>query len=96
MIAAHSDQAWVKILAYTIATAVGISRVYQGVHWTSAVLAEALLGTMIGNSVEFLNDRFREQSFKIAVAPIYEQGRRGAEILLTLLIQPIPFRASKA
>lgn len=59
VIAAHDDHLWVKIVAYGIAGTVGLARIEQNAHWTSDVLAGAILGTAIGNAVVILNERQR-------------------------------------
>jgi len=84
VIAAHSDQAWVKVSAYSIASLVAFSRVYHDEHWTSDVAAGALLGTLVGESVVRLNRLVRARGGKVAAyaAPIVGDGRRGAVLVL--------------
>jgi hypothetical protein len=56
VIAAHyDDRRWVKWAAYSLATGVGIARVYHGAHWTSDVLAGAAIGSFVGNTVVATN-----------------------------------------
>lgn len=47
----YKDKLWVGILSYTVATGVGLSRVYDNVHWPSDVLVGAALGFGIGQAV---------------------------------------------
>jgi membrane-associated phospholipid phosphatase len=47
----YKDKLWVGILSYGLATGVGLSRVYDNVHWSSDVLVGAALGFAIGQSV---------------------------------------------
>jgi len=47
----YKDKIWVGILSYGLATGVGLSRVYDNVHWPSDVLIGAALGYAIGQSV---------------------------------------------
>jgi membrane-associated phospholipid phosphatase len=84
VIAAHSDQAWVKVSAYSIASLVAFSRVYHDEHWTSDVAAGALLGTVVGESVVRLNRLVRARGGHVAAyaAPIVGDGRRGAVLVL--------------
>jgi membrane-associated phospholipid phosphatase len=49
---------WVPILAYTVATGVGLSRVTENKHWLSDVLAGGVLGFLVGRMV-VLNHRER-------------------------------------
>jgi len=84
VIAAHSDQAWVKVSAYSIASLVAFSRVYHDAHWTSDVAAGALIGTVVGETVVRFNRTLRARGAKVAAyaAPIYGDGRRGAMLVL--------------
>ncbi len=47
----YKDKVWVGILSYSLATGVGLSRVYDNVHWPSDVLIGAALGYAIGQTV---------------------------------------------
>ncbi len=47
----YKDKPWVGFLSYSIATGVGLSRVYDNVHWPSDVLIGAALGYAIGQTV---------------------------------------------
>lgn len=47
----YKDKVWVGVLSYGLATGVGLSRVYDNVHWPSDVLIGAALGYAIGQSV---------------------------------------------
>ncbi len=83
VIAAHDSHLWVKIVAYGIAGTVGLARIEQNAHWTSDVLAGAILGTAIGNAVVLLNDRQRRGApgLKVTFAPLV--APRGGGLLLT-------------
>lgn len=80
VISAHSDQLWVSATAYTLAGLVGFARVYHNEHWTSDVVAGALIGTLVGRSVVALNKRIRsgDHTVRIVFAPIFERDARGA------------------
>ena len=54
-IAEHSDRIWVKTLSYGLAGTVGYARLRHEKHWTSDVLAGALIGTVVGREVVTLN-----------------------------------------
>jgi membrane-associated phospholipid phosphatase len=59
VVAAHDGRLWVSVVSYGLAGSVGLARVYQDSHWTSDVLAGAILGTVVGNAVVKVNDRIR-------------------------------------
>jgi membrane-associated phospholipid phosphatase len=61
VIAAHDGRLWVSVVSYGLAGSVGLARVYQDAHWSSDVLAGAILGTVVGNAVVKVNDRIRAQ-----------------------------------
>jgi membrane-associated phospholipid phosphatase len=85
VIAAHSDQAWVKISAYSIASLVAFSRVYHDAHWSSDVAAGALIGTVVGETVVRFNNGLRAKGSKVSAfaTPIYgTDGRRGAALVV--------------
>jgi membrane-associated phospholipid phosphatase len=83
VIAAHDSHLWVKVLAYGIAGTVGLARIEQNAHWTSDVLAGAILGTAIGNAVVILNERHRRGAAgpKVTFSPLL--APRGGGLLLT-------------
>ncbi len=47
----YKDKVWVPILAYTLASGAGLSRIYDDKHWASDVLFGAALGYGIGRLV---------------------------------------------
>lgn len=47
----YNDKIWVGVLSYSLATGVGLSRIYDNKHWASDVLIGAALGYAIGQSV---------------------------------------------
>ena len=51
VISAHYEKTWVKATAYTTASLVGLARTYHDAHFASDVLAGALIGTWVGQSV---------------------------------------------
>src|SRR6476659_876045 len=65
-IAAHYDSFWVRAAAYSLAGLVGLSRMQQGEHYASDVLAGALIGTAVGNAVVKFHESER---LHIAFAP---------------------------
>lgn len=62
VISAHYDEYWVKSSAYTVATLVGVARSYHGAHFASDVLAGALIGNWVGQSVVAHNRQKRARN----------------------------------
>jgi membrane-associated phospholipid phosphatase len=79
VIATHYDSVWVDVGAYGIAGLVGYARIEQDAHWTSDVVAGALIGGLIGHHLVEFNRRLREQNS--AFAPTL--GTDGQQLLLT-------------
>jgi membrane-associated phospholipid phosphatase len=59
VVSAHDRRLWVRVVAYGLAGSVGFARIHEDAHWTSDVLAGAILGTAVGNAVVKVNDRLR-------------------------------------
>ena len=77
VIAAHYDSFWVRAAAYGLAGLVGLSRMQQGEHYASDVLAGALIGTAVGNAVV----RFHEsERLHISFAPSMNPRSRGVAV----------------
>ncbi|MGA7615279.1 MAG: phosphatase PAP2 family protein, partial [Thermoanaerobaculia bacterium] len=51
VLAGHSHGRMVPVLVYGVAAAVGYSRVNDGAHWPSDVLAGAVVGTTVGREI---------------------------------------------
>lgn len=76
----HYPETWVQVTAYGLATLTGLARVEQNVHWTSDVLAGALIGTTIGKLVTRMNQRrrFGQQSkVRFVLEPDLALGYQG-------------------
>lgn len=67
VISAHYDNLLVDTAAYGVAAAVGLARVYHDAHYTSDVVAGAIIGTMVGHSVVEHNQKLRDG--KLALLP---------------------------
>jgi hypothetical protein len=59
----YKETVWVPIVAYTLATGTGLSRMYDNKHWASDVLTGALCGYLIGKLV------VKENNWGIKVIP---------------------------
>lgn len=62
----YQDKIWVGMLSYSLATGVGLSRVYDNKHWPSDVLIGAVLGYAIGRTV--YNIMSHESKFSMGVS----------------------------
>jgi membrane-associated phospholipid phosphatase len=51
VISANYEETWIKSSVYTVAALVGVARTYHDVHFASDVLAGALIGNWVGQSV---------------------------------------------
>lgn len=67
VISGHYDDLWVKYSSYTVAGLVGVARSYHDAHFASDVLAGALVGTLVGQSVVEHNRTVR--SGKVVLLP---------------------------
>jgi membrane-associated phospholipid phosphatase len=75
----YRETKWVPVTAYSMATLVGLSRIYDNKHWLTDVVAGATIGTLVGNLVSH-----RGTNSKLTVVPFrngYFQGVRLAYIL---------------
>jgi membrane-associated phospholipid phosphatase len=85
VISAHSDNLWVNISAYTLASFVGYARIYHDAHWVSDISAGALIGTAVGHAVVAINTRLRkgDKDVRIALTPFVANGRGGAGLAIS-------------
>ncbi len=60
MVFLHSDRKWwVGLLSYSIATGVAVSRMQQQKHWSSDVVAGAIVGTVVSGFVYRMQEKRR-------------------------------------
>jgi len=78
VIANHYYETWVAYSSYAVAGLVGVARIYHDAHFTSDVLAGALIGTLVGKSVVAHNKSLRSR--KVAVLPEIAPGLVGVRI----------------
>lgn len=67
VISAHYDSLAISVPAYGIATLVGYARHQHNAHWTSDIVAGAVIGTTVGLTVVKLNEENRGN--RIAIVP---------------------------
>lgn len=79
VISAHyEEETWVKYLTFGIASMVGLARSYHGAHYASDVVAGAIIGTVVGQSVVTHNRPKRGR--KIMILPETSQGIIGLHL----------------
>lgn len=78
VIASHYDETWVKCSSYAVAGLVGVARSYHDAHFASDVLAGALIGTLVGQSVVAHNRTLR--AGKLTVLPDLAPDRIGVRL----------------
>ena len=81
----HYTEPWAQVTAYGLATLVGMARLEQNQHWTSDVLAGALIGTTVGKLVTRLNQRKRfgaRGQYQFELEPQLGLGYQGVRMAL--------------
>jgi len=74
----YNNKTWVVVSSYTIAGLVGISRIHDGDHWGSDVIAGAALGSFIGIALSKINLK------KVNLSPAAFKGGQGLRITYSL------------
>lgn len=77
----YKDKLWVGLTSYSVATLVGLSRIYDGKHWASDVMVGAALGTFVGTVLSKVN--FRENS-NLSINPKAFPGGYGMSMVYKL------------
>jgi len=83
VISEHADRPWVTGVSYGLASLVGLARVEQRKHFTSDVVAGALVGTFVGKAVVSYNQSLRARpGSKVAMsfAPSFQPGGGGLSV----------------
>lgn len=78
VVSAHYDETWVKCTAYSVAGLAGLARTYHDAHFASDVVAGALIGTLVGQSVVAHNKALR--SGGLALLPEIAPGMVGVRV----------------
>ena len=78
VISTHYDETWVKCSSYTVAGLVGVARSYHDAHFASDILAGALIGTLVGQSVVAYNQPRRSR--KVSLLPEVTPGMAGVRL----------------
>jgi len=78
VVAEHLDHPAISLLAYGLATGVGLSRIHDEQHWASDVLLSAAIGTAVGKAVVTLNRERRASA--VSLVPLLQPGAWGAAL----------------
>jgi membrane-associated phospholipid phosphatase len=82
VIANHYEAPWVTYSSYTIASLVGVARIYHDAHFASDVVAGSLIGALVGKSVVGHNGEQRPT--KIELLPDITPDRLGVKLTTKL------------
>jgi membrane-associated phospholipid phosphatase len=74
----YPDKLWVGMTSYTLASLVAVSRIHDGKHWGSDVVAGAALGFFIGATLSKVNLK------KVKVSPAAFRGGQGVKLTWAL------------
>jgi membrane-associated phospholipid phosphatase len=81
-ISMHADNPWLGGVAYGLAGLVGLARLETRDHYTSDVVAGALVGTTIGRAVVKVNRGLRgESGVEVSMVPAWSRDYRGLEFV---------------
>jgi membrane-associated phospholipid phosphatase len=69
VISEHYNAVWVQVTSYGLASAVGYARLNNNRHWPSDVMAGATIGTFVGKTVVYFNEKHRQVSIQPIVGP---------------------------
>jgi len=86
----YSNYTIVPISAYSLATIIGFSRVYDNRHWASDVFMGAFVGWAIGKLI------CNKNNWGIELNPIYENGIGGIGLNIPLGTRNVKFSTAKA
>jgi len=75
------DKKWVPVVAYSAASLVGLSRIYQNAHWTSDVLTGAAVGFL---SAHAMNSIYKFAGKRLTFLPDVDNSHFGATVIYTL------------
>lgn len=78
----YKEKPWVALTSYSLATLVGLSRMYDNKHWFSDVIGGALLGTWIGYTLTKPDQGRKHETY--SVYPIYSSEMVGLSVVLEL------------
>jgi membrane-associated phospholipid phosphatase len=69
----------VPVVSYSVASLVGLSRIYDNKHWITDVVAGAAIGTLVGNMV-----CRRVPNSRLAWMPMFDQHIQGIHLAYRL------------
>ncbi|WP_430973858.1 phosphatase PAP2 family protein [Sunxiuqinia rutila] len=76
----YADTPAIPIISYSIATAAGLSRIYDNRHWLSDVAGGVVLGILVGNLV---SEKYNKNT-RVALVPFRSGSIQGVKLAYTL------------
>ncbi|HCM75403.1 MAG TPA: PAP2 family protein [Cytophagales bacterium] len=73
-----------SVLAYGVATSVGVLRIMNNRHWSTDVLVGAGVGMLSTNLVYWLHDERKIKKTKVLAVPAYQNGSIGINAVISL------------
>lgn len=80
-IADQSENTFVDVFAYSLATLVALSRVYNNLHWASDVFVGSVIGYFIGKKISTLNRGQKAKRLRVGINLF--QGRQALSVSLS-------------
>lgn len=74
----YRETKWVPVAAYSVASLVGLSRIYDNKHWLTDVIGGAAIGTLVGNLVSH-----RTSNSKLTIVPFGNSTYQGINLTYT-------------
>jgi membrane-associated phospholipid phosphatase len=80
VIATSYEEDWVSYASYSVASLVGVARMYNDAHFASDVVTSAIIGTYIGRTVVKHNKHSRKNSF-VLLPELMPDGGAGIRVV---------------
>lgn len=82
VVAAHSNRWWIDAIAWSTAGLIGFERLILDAHWSSDVVAGALIGTAVGQWVVRRNRPEFENRLQMDILPTFGVDHVGVSVHL--------------
>ena len=76
-----TDELWIPFVGYPVALAIGFGMLVGDEHWTSDLIAGAILGQCVGWSIgRAFRNRGRAEGTRVSLVPMVGPSSQGAAI----------------